>query len=159
MACLRGELGSAAEALAESSQEILRLRSMLDNLNPSNQFVQLEDYAVRALQVELKAEARRGIVGPDMALMDAPEEYTGCRQFFQSGYCHFGRGRRPCPNEASHFCLQCGRGHGTAPHLILLRRIGDRSLNAGGGPNSGGGGGGCANGSAGGGSSGATGAM
>ena len=96
-----------------------------------HQIMQLEDYTIRALQVELKAGSRRGIAGPDAKLVNAPDQYTGCRQFFQSGFCHFGRGRRPCPNENTHFCTECGRGHGTAPHRIMLRRLSDRTLNAG----------------------------
>eukprot|EP00897_Mesotaenium_endlicherianum_P003896 jgi/Mesen1/3534/ME000197S02548 len=128
---LRHHLESSEVVRQEQDCEITHLRSELLFLKGSHQekLAELEDYTIKALQIELKAEARRGMAGPDSSLLDAPEEYAGCRQFFQSGYCHFGRGRRPCPNENSHFCLQCGRAHGTAPHLILLRRISDRSLN------------------------------
>ncbi|CAI5535813.1 unnamed protein product [Closterium sp. Naga37s-1] len=148
VACLRGELAGAGEVAAQQAGQAARLRRELEGTQcvvvrqaaeatqlrrmvkavHALDLVHLEDFAIAALQHDLKAEARRGLSAADAALLDAPDEYGGCRQFYQTGCCHFGRGRRPCPNEASHFCLRCGRAHGTAPHLVLLRRLNDRCL-------------------------------
>ncbi|CAI5471006.1 unnamed protein product [Closterium sp. Yama58-4] len=148
VACLRGELAGAGEVAAQQAGQAARLRRELEGTQcvvvrqaaeatqlrrmvkavHALDLVHLEDFAIAALQHDLKAEARRGLPAADAALLDAPDEYGGCRQFYQTGCCHFGRGRRPCPNEASHFCLRCGRAHGTAPHLVLLRRLNDRCL-------------------------------
>ncbi|CAI5495604.1 unnamed protein product [Closterium sp. Naga37s-1] len=148
VACLRGELAGAGEVAAQQAGQAARLRRELEGTQcvvvrqaaeatqlrrmvkavHALDLVHLEDFAIAALQHDLKAEARRGLPTADAALLDAPDEYGGCRQFYQTGCCHFGRGRRPCPNEASHFCLRCGRAHGTAPHLVLLRRLNDRCL-------------------------------
>ncbi|GJP67096.1 hypothetical protein CLOP_g23964 [Closterium sp. NIES-67] len=148
VACLRGELAGAGDVAVQQAGQAARLRRELEGTQcvvvrqaaeatqlrrmvkaaHAVDLVHLEDFAIAALQHDLKAEARRGLPPADAALMDAPEEYGGCRQFYQTGACHFGRGRRPCPNEASHFCLRCGRAHGTAPHLVLLRRLNARCL-------------------------------
>jgi hypothetical protein len=95
----------------------------------SSQLTELEDYAISALQVELRNEARsRSGPHPEAAIREPRGDYTGCRQFYQSGYCHFGRGRKPCPNENSHYCLQCNRAHGTGVHLVLLKRLMEGTL-------------------------------
>ncbi|CAI5473010.1 unnamed protein product [Closterium sp. Yama58-4] len=127
------EMAQMQRACGEHARQVVRLRRELDSAGDAHlqlaaELVHLEDFAIAALQHDLKAEARRGLPAAEAALLDAPDEYGGCRQFYQTGCCHFGRGRRPCPNEASHFCLRCGRAHGTAPHLVLLRRLNDRCL-------------------------------